>query len=206
MNSRFSAISAFLLASALCLGSAQAQSSFNAMLAIPMGEFSGDANALVGFGASLEHNAPISGPAGWVSSLAFTFNASDKDVPSGADVDISGGNYIAIPALTGLRLTGGNGPVKAYVQGQAGILLFLVTDLTADEAGGSSSISTDPNIHFGFGGGLGLLINDRVNAGVRFFGTPEMDMSGHLSSPFFSDDLTGHLTVSMVQLNVGLLF
>jgi hypothetical protein len=33
-----------------------------------------------------------------------------------------------------------------------------------------------------------------------------MDMSGHLSSPFGSDDLTGHLTVSMVQFNIGLLY
>ena len=207
MSLRSLAISAIVLASGLCLGSARAQGSFNALLAVPLGDFSSKNNANVGFGAGLEYNAPMSGGAGWVSGVGLTFNASDKsNVPSG--IDAEGGNYLTLPLLTGMRFTGGanDGPVKFYVQGQAGIAFFLVTDEDLSRGSDNATVSTDNKVTFCFGGGVGLIIQDKVNLGIRFLGTPEMDMSGQLSSGGQSADLNGKLTVSMLQLNVGTVF
>lgn len=60
-------------------------------------------------------------------------------------------------------------------------------------------------IHLGYGGGVGLLFNDKVHAGIRFYATPEMEMNGTLSDGSDSMDLTGELTVSMIQVHLGLL-
>lgn len=201
MISRIPSLAAIALASTLGLGSALAQTGFNATLSFPTGDFS-DAEAMTGFGAGLEHNSDLGGPAGWVSGISFLYNP--LDIPDGEDAE--GGNYITIPTLTGVRFTGGTGPAKFYLQGQIGLVLFIVTDLEIGSGFGSATLDTDPNIHLGFGGGVGAIFNDRVNVGMRFFRTPEMEMTGTASSGSDSVDLKGELTVSMIHLNVGLLF
>jgi hypothetical protein len=204
---RISALSATLLALGLCAEMPKAQTGFSAILAAPTGDFSDDANASVGFGAMLEHNSPfISGPLGWVTSFGFTFNPSDKDgLEEGLEAE--GGNYLDIPVLTGLRLTStADGPIRFYFQGQLGLQLFYVTDLTMTDGFNKATVTSDINIHLGFGGGVGMLFNDKVHAGLRFFSTPEMEMTGTLSEGSDSIDLTGEVTVSMIQVHLGLLF
>lgn len=114
-------------------------------MAAPTGDFSDDASATVGFGAVLEHNSPfISGPLGWVTSLGFTFNPSDKD-DLGEGVDGEGGNNLNIPVLTGLRLTSAsNGPIRFYFKGQLGLQLFYVTDLTMTDGVDEATLTSDP--------------------------------------------------------------
>lgn len=203
MRLRTPALTAILLASTLCLGAARAQTGINASLGIPTGEFSSDDEAVVGFGVGLEHNATFGGPVGWVSGLSLHYNACD--LPSGYDAE--GGNYFTIPAQTGVRITGGgSGPAKFYLQGQAGLVLFIVTDLEGELGFGAEKISADPMVHLGFGGGAGVLVKDRVNLGLRFFGTPEMELSGTISGSGESDSVSRDLSVSMFQLVVGLLF
>jgi hypothetical protein len=217
MISRHSALG-FLLSGIFLAGTAAAQSNtqFNAMLSLPTGDFGAKSGnnaglATTGFGLALEHCAAFDGgPLGWVTGASFILNFNGMedalhDAGAPSDVTADGGTYLNVPIMTGLRATGPAGPtVKVYGQFQLGMDFLNVTDLTVSEGSSNGgSVSFDPSFSFCFGAGVGIMFSDRVNAGLRFFHSPERDID---VSNSLGQSGTGNLSVSMIQLVLGTVF
>jgi hypothetical protein len=212
-------MAAALLAAGVC---AQDVTNFSGMLSIPLGDFAASSgtnagHATFGLGGNLEHCAEMAseGPLCWVTGASFilNFNGIDGDIhdqgaPSSVSAD--GGTYLNVPVLTGFRVMSPkatNQGARAYAQCQLGASFINVTDLTVSEGSSFETISIDPSFGFAYSVGAGFIVNEKAHFGVRFYGSPERDVTASIStSDGGSGSGKGHISVNMFQLLIGTAF
>jgi hypothetical protein len=214
---KLSNLKLIVLAGVLAAGSAFAdnRAQLNGILSLPLGDFKDSGFATTGFGADLEYSVPIqSGPIEWVSGASFFMHFLDGDglkkaagIPSGANVTVSGGTFIDVPLLTGLRIAAPAGPTtKIYGQFQLGLNLFYETETKLTDGTTTITVTPDPLIRLGLGFGAGIIFNDRFNVGLRFFKMPEADASGKADFNGTEGDLKGKVSLTALQIMAGVAF
>ena len=191
---------------ALTTGYAQISPRVFGAIAIPSGDFADDdledfvkssGLAKMGFAAGIDLNFPLGSPGLYgIASASFIMNGFDtgeiEDIYDGYnDVDISASKWKIIPLMGGLKYETNLSPtLKGYGIGLAGISFVMSpkieTDLTFEESDYSfefnSEITFDKANTFSFAFGGGLVINDKINIGFRYFILSEIELEGEEKS------------------------
>lgn len=191
--------------------SAQDDFSFgaHALLSIPVGDFGDDSGegagfAKTGFGIGADFTLPIGAPGlGWTSSLSFIINPQDKNAIKDLlidamgmpeDASISTKSTLNIPILTGLKYqTEVANDIELYGAFLFGLNFIKPGEWKGTVEGESGSIEFDSATSLGFAIAGGVIFNEHLNAGFKYFGLGEPDLDATLTSP--DPDLNGTETV-----------
>jgi hypothetical protein len=208
------------------------------VFSLPVGDFgeangkSGDGYATFGFGALGEVNLVVLPPDwGWLTSIAFFYNGyNDKQVSSIYYDDLINGyvgsvsynlnndviGYLIIPIMTGLsyktqlsadlELVGFGQGIFSLVKGPE-----ISSDLSGASISGTAKVSYDFAYAFGIGAGAGLIINDFMNASVRFLylGNLELNYSVELNLDNYNIPSASYKVdqlISVIVFSVGVVF
>ncbi|MHA1380897.1 MAG: outer membrane beta-barrel protein [Candidatus Helarchaeota archaeon] len=196
-------------------------------LSFPQGDFGDDdvndddcGFAKTGFGVGAEFTLPLGSPGlGWITSATFILNGFDEDeledyVDEGK---MDAGSWLNIPIMTGLRYESEVSPtMKIYGQGQVGLNLvkapkiefeYSYYDYYEDEYySGKSETEWDIASSFGFAIGGGIIINNKINIGLRYFSLGEPEIEGKIKSSGESDKTEWELPISAMLITVGINF
>ncbi|MBN2415028.1 hypothetical protein JXO52_04265 [bacterium] len=181
-------------------------------LSLPSGDFGDDRMeedallsgfARTGFGALAEYDKQLDSPGlAWVSGIAVMFNGFDTDaLPDGDSDEINAGSWIILPAMTGLRYaTEVSSGTLLYGIGQIAFSLISAPDIDIE----NTEIKMGSATTLGFVLGGGVMLNNRINIGLRYFLLGEPSIKGEARHSGDSDDVTWEPSVSTIFLTVGL--
>ena len=173
---------------------AQHQFDIYAVASIPVGNFANGSNVQSGFatagaGGMLSYTRSMSRPKGlgWVTSIAFFRNPSDR---FGL---IDTGSWLNIPFTTGMSYqTPVSRHIAVYGIAQLGINRVKPPDVVTPEAEAISEVSWS----LGMSAGVGVLFNDIAHIRVQLMslGQPEVTYAGVRNAP---------VRISVAQFIVG---
>ena len=175
-----------------------------------------------------EFTLPLGSPGlGWITSATFILNGFDEDELEDYVEDeledyvdegkMDAGSWLNIPIMTGLRYELEVSPtMKIYGQGQVGLNLvkapkiefeYSYYDDYEDEYY-SEKFETEWDIasSFGFAIGGGIIINNKINIGLRYFSLGEPEIEGKIKSSGESDKTEWELPISAMLITVGINF
>ncbi|MDP2366471.1 MAG: hypothetical protein Q8M94_22180 [Ignavibacteria bacterium] len=176
---------------------------------LPQGDFSSTTSekagyAKIGFCGMLEGSKSISESVNWTSSFSLAFNSLDEsameDQLPGATVTTD--NYVTAWIMTGIGFeTIASPTVKIYGLGQIGLLFSSFPDIKLSSGGSSITQTTKMGTSFGYGFGVGVIIN-KINLGIRYFsGEPEYEQSASYGGMTSSAKVK--LPATVLQLLIG---
>ncbi|MDP3829652.1 MAG: hypothetical protein Q8Q47_00190, partial [Ignavibacteriaceae bacterium] len=140
----------------------------------------------------------------WTSSFSLAFNSLDEsameDQLPGATVTTD--NYVTAWIMTGIGFeTIASPTVKIYGLGQIGLLFSSFPDIKLSSGGSSITQTTKMGTSFGYGFGVGVIIN-KINLGIRYFsGEPEYEQSASYGGMTSSAKVK--LPATVLQLLIG---
>ncbi|MBN2355019.1 outer membrane beta-barrel protein [candidate division KSB1 bacterium] len=181
-------------------------------ISLPMGDFGDDKQndgapragfAKTGFGLGLEYAKPLNSPGlAWVSGVSVIMNSLDTDKLADGDEDeIDAGSWINVPVMTGLRYASEVSPgTFFYGIGQVGLNMIMAPDLTIEDMEVDMGSATT----FGFALGGGVILNDKINIGLKYYILGESTIDGEIMEDDDAEDVEWETPVSMVFLTVGL--
>lgn len=180
----------------------------------PTGDFgssgSSGGDASLGYCLGAEVNLGKS-PVTWYTSVVLSENSVDKTklgIPDGVNADI--GSWTSFWILTGIRSTSQVSPeVRFYGSAQIGILFSGPPDITINGSGASFSETMTGSGAFAFGFGGGVIANDKINFGLRFYySKPQLDavINASTSSGYERITGSGDQSIACLMFTVGINF
>lgn len=194
-------------------------------LSIPQGDFGDDdaasnndgppdcGFAKTGFGLGAEFTLPLDSPGlGWITSANVILNGVDEDELAGDDdVIIDAGSWLNVPIMTGLRYESEVSPtMKIFGQCQLGLNLVKAPKIELEEDSEKAEVEWDMASSFGFSIGGGIIINNKINIGLRYFSLGEPEIEGKWKYSEESGEESGkvkwELPISAMLFTVGVNF
>jgi hypothetical protein len=185
-------------------------------LSLPMGDFGDDkgdeaGGATMGFALGGVLDYALSPGLIWTSSVSIVRNGWNEDLIKdslAAGVDIDAGVWYNIPILSGLKYEGAVSPsVCLYGEGLLGLNYFMPPSADLSAGGATAEWKSDSGMTFGFEIGGGVVINDKIVAGLKMFLLGNPDIDGTISQAGQADvDVEGETSISMLLLHAGMRF
>ncbi len=161
-------------------------------LAMPRGDFgdndldNNDAGfAKTGLVLGGEYAIPMGSPGLFgVIGVSMVRNSFDEDVfqdAAGDEFSFDIGPWYNVPIMAGLKYQSEMSPgMRFYATGQVGLNIIKGPKFEESSAyyGESVEITWDTANSFGFGIGGGVVINDKINLGIRYLSLGEADLEG----------------------------
>jgi opacity protein-like surface antigen len=150
------------------------------LVSLPLGSFAGvpggQGKAKIGGGAGFDYTYPLPwSNLGVMASVSFSLNPMDDAEVSAArpGESVELGSWFNAPVLAGLKYQISGDPLDFYAFGQAG---GDAAWQSFSKVGGDR-LETDLVFSFAAGVGLGIIINERVDLGLKylFLGQPSYD-------------------------------
>ena len=207
-------------------------------LSLPSGDFGDDKGndaglAKTGYGAGIEFNYPLGTPGlFWTSNAWLLINGFDMDEDDIEDAyenmfafigydledfDSDIGSYMNIPLMSGLKWVTALSPTaELYAVGQAGINFakFPSMEVSGSISDWSGEYDFDTKTKwsmtssFGFCLGAGLVLNDKINIGLRYLNLGEPDAEGtievEIDNESEEDDTDAEQPISIILLSIGI--
>lgn len=189
----------------------------------PMGDFGDDdiddddaGLAGIGFGAGLNYIYPLTEDGlGLYGGIDFIINPTSKDAQDdiedlfGSTSEFTFPKNINIPVSAGLDYTfKANDQVSLYGQGGISLSLLKLTDFIWEEEGDDDyEEKYDLSTSFGFNIGGGLIINDKVEIGLKYYGLGEHEIEGEYeygTDDGNTDDYDQKVSLFMITLGFRL--
>lgn len=181
------------------------------LAAFPLGEFEDDDDrnsngfATLGPGVTIDFAVPIYKQyIHWASSGSYFANFfSDEKAENDGILrnvtDLTGGTYHSIPIVTGVRVSLPLDEIVLYGQLQLGINILNESELEGKVSGYPVEVEFDQSTSFANVFTAGLIVNSKLNFGVRYFksGEHEIDYESWINGERSFD-------IESVQLFVGI--
>jgi len=190
--------------------------------------------AKTGFGAGIEFNYPLGTPGlFWTSNVWLLYNGYDVDKDDVEDAredefvdydldiedfDLEIGSYLNIPIMSGLKWVLTLSPTaELYGVGQAGINFakfpgfeenLTISDEFGNEYDYTRQVKYSLTSSLGFCFGIGLILNDKINIGLRYLGMREPEAEGTVEVEFYGesgeDEFDQDQPISIILLTAGI--
>ena len=186
----------------------------NGGLSIPVGDFADDSgsdagSAGIGFTVVGDYLVPLGSPGlDWMTSASVAVNTVDEDAFDVFNVDVDDvdtGFWINVPVLTGIRYQTEVSPtVDIFGLGQVGLNVVRAPSGEVNDFDPSVEFSPGIATALGFSFGGGIVLNERIQIGVRYniLGNPDIEYD--LEQGDASDEIEGEVALSLIQLTVGI--
>lgn len=185
-------------------------------LVVPLGEFasttgSNGGAAKTGFGFGADLKVPLGGPAFWLLTGTFSFNALDEaavrstyGLPSSVTVDV--GNWVSITPMTGLGVIIPVSETLGFqLSGRLGLLIGSTPEMSLSSGSGSVSQGSSSATSFAYGFSAGILTSSNFSIVAQFqSGQPKFTVTATGGGSSISGDFEQSMSLIQIALGVGL--